>query len=310
MSILPQNTVPYDGYSLAESPEGLSLFVNGQWNTEMESLVQSGRVHELVLIGARGFAEPNLEFLQPWPLSRLLVTARWITDLAPINRIAEYLTSLSLPATHPSAVGTFDVSIFPHLSSLSISWDFIRDQQAVLASLTDLYLESYSPVDLAPLAAAKSLNRLRMKQYPQLRSLEGLGSFEKLKTLGIFLAPKLADVSALRTAPTAQSIRELHFDTCKKIPALDDVVSAKNVQVLNIANSGDFPSLAPLTGMPELRELHLSESTRIVDGDLRPLLTLPKLQKLSIANRRHYSPQVGEIKRQLGIEHSSRSAKP
>lgn len=143
-----------------------------------------------------------------------------------------------------------------------------------------------------------------MKQYPQLRSLEGLASFEKLRTLGIFLAPKLEDVSALRTAPTAQSIRELHFDTCKKIPTFDDVARAKNVQVLSLANSGDFPSLAPLTGMPELRELHLYESTRIVDGDLSPLLTLPKLQTLSLANRRPYSPQVGEIKRQLGIEHS------
>lgn len=298
MSILPGNSVPYDGYSLEETAEGVRLFVNGPWNSEMESLVQGGRVHELVLNWAHGFAEADLEFLRPWPVSRLLVTARWITDLSPIHRLGDHLESLNLPAVHPSA-GTLDLAQLPGLTSLSISWPLIKDQKEVLAPLTDLYLESYSPADLAPLAGAKSLTRLRMKQYPQLRSLNGLTAFERLETLGIFLATKLEDVTALRTA---QAISELHLDTCKKVPTVDDIASVKNLRVLSMANSGDFPSLAPLAGMPELRELYLYESTRIIDGDLTPLLTLPRLQQLRIANRRHYSPPVNDIKRHLGIQ--------
>lgn len=42
----------------------------------------------------------------------------------------------------------------------------------------------------------------------------------------------------------------------------------------------------------EVRQLHLYESTRIIDGDLRPILSLPQLQELRLASRRHYSPQV------------------
>jgi len=302
MSILEENSVPYDGYSLEQTAEGVRLFVNGPWNTEMESLVQNGRIHELVLNWAHGFAEPDLEFLRPWPLPRLLVIARWITDLSPITRLGGHLTGLSLPAVHLSAAGTLDLTQLACLTSLSVSWTLIKDQTYALAPVTDLYLESYSPHDLTPLAAAKSLTRLRMKQYPQLRTLDGLTTFDRLKILGIFLAPKLEDVSAFRTAPAAQTISELHLDTCKKIPTFEDVSLVKNVRGLSLANSGDFPSLAPLAGMPELQELYLYESTKIVDGDLSPLLTLPQLQRLSIANRRHYSPQVSEIKRQLGIQ--------
>ena len=300
--ILEENIVPYDGYSLEQTDEGVRLFVNGPWNTEMESLVQNGRILELVLNWAHGFAEPDLEFLRPWPLPRLLVIARWITDLSPITRLGGHLTDLRLPAVHPSAAGTLDLTQLACLTSLSVSWTLIRDQTDALAPVTDLYIESYGPHDLTPLAAAKSLTRLRMKQYPQLRTLDGITAFSRLKTLGIFLAPKLEDVSAVRAAPAAQTISELHLDTCKKIPTFDDVSLVKNVRVLSLANSGDFPSLAPLAGMPELRELYLYESTRIVDGDLSPLLTLPELQRLSIANRRHYSPQVSEIKRLLGIQ--------
>lgn len=302
MSILEENSVPYDGYSLEQTAEGVRLFVNGPWNKEMESLVQNGRIHELVLNWAHGFSEPDLEFLRPWPLPRLLVTARWITDLSPITRLGGHLTGLSLPAVHLSSAGTLDLTQLARLTSLSVSWTLIKDQTCALAPVTDLYLESYSPHDLTPLAAAKSLTRLRMKQYPQLRTLDGLTTFDRLKTLEIFLAPKLEDVSAFRTAPAAQTISELHLDTCKKIPTFGDVSLVKNVRVLSLANSGDFPSLAPLAGMPKLQELYLYESTRIVDGDLSPLLTLPQLQRLSIANRRHYSPQVSEIKRQLGIQ--------
>lgn len=47
--ILEENIVPYDSYSLEQTAEGVRLFVNGPWNTEMESLVQNGRIHELVL---------------------------------------------------------------------------------------------------------------------------------------------------------------------------------------------------------------------------------------------------------------------
>lgn len=303
MSNLPHNRVPYNGYSLQQTPEGVRLFVNGPWNAEMETLVASGRIHELWLNYAHGFAEPDLEFLRPWPLSELLVLAGWITDLSPIERLGRHLTSLSLPAVAPSAKGTLDLTHLAYLTSLSVSWPLVKDQKEALTPLTDLYLESYSPHDLTPLSAATSLRRLSMKQYPQLRSLDGLASFEQLNTLGIFLASKLEDVSALRTAPAVQTISELHLDVCKKISTFEDVAFAKNIRFLSVANSGDFPSLTPLTGMPKVRQLHLYESTRIVDGDLRPILSLPQLQELRLANRRHYSPQVGEIERQLGIQH-------
>lgn len=300
MANLPQNAVRHGDYSLAQGAEGLTLIVNGPWNPDMESLVQSGRIHELVLNDARGFTEPDLQFLQSWPISSLFVGVRWMTDLSPIGRLADHLSSLSLNCLIPSAAGTLDLGPFTKLRSLSVPWGVIRNQLGDLETLTKLHVESYSPRDLIPLTAAKSLESLRMKQYPQLRTLEGLESFESLETLGIYGGLKLEDVSALRTN-AAQSIRELHLNTCRKVPTFKDVSSVEGVRILDLANSGDFPSLEPLEGMSELQELYLFESTRIVDGDLTPLLTLPKLEKLALANRRNYIPHVAEIKRQLGI---------
>ncbi|WP_281256258.1 hypothetical protein [Phycicoccus duodecadis] len=42
--------------------------------------------------------------------------------------------------------------------------------------------------------------------------------------------------------------------------------------------------------------------TTIDDGDLTPLLTMPRLHDLRMVNRRHYAPSVTQVRAQLGIE--------
>jgi hypothetical protein len=59
--------------------------------------------------------------------------------------------------------------------------------------------------------------------------------------------------------------------------------------------------LHPIAGLTELTGLHLYESTRIVDGDLEPLLGLRNLRDLRIMNRKHYKPAVAEVKGRLGL---------
>lgn len=140
-----------------------------------------------------------------------------------------------------------------------------------------------------------------MKHYPQIRSLNGLEEFDQLHELSIHGAAKLIDLSALRDSGTGQNVIELQLETCKRITVLDDVASATGVQLLNLGNCGDIASLKPLSDMNELRRLYLYESTKILDGDLTPMLALPRLEKLRMADRRNYMPSVAGIKKQLGL---------
>jgi hypothetical protein len=286
-----ENMVRYDGYSLEETDKGTRLFVNGSWTLTIEDLVESGRICHLVLNSAHGFNEPTLDFLRQWPISRLDVLARNIVDLGPISRLRHVLAGQSVMAVHPSSDGTLDLNGFESLRKLSVPWSLVRNQTDAMAQVTDLFFLNYQGMDLAPLAASKSLTVLRMKHYPQIRSLNGLGEFDRLHQLSIHGAAKLTDLSALRDSGTAQTLSELQLETCRKITVLDEIASATRVQFLNLGNCGEIASLKPLSDMSELRRLHLYESTKILDGDLTPLLALPRIEKLRMADRRSYRPQ-------------------
>jgi hypothetical protein len=296
-----ENMVHYDGYSLEETEEGTRLFVNGSWTPTIEDLVESGRISQLVLNSAHGFNEPNLDFLRQWPISRLDVLTRHITDLGPISRLRHVLGGLSVMAVHPSSDGTLDLDGFESLRKLSVPWSLVRNQTHAMAQVTDLFFLNYQGIDLAPLAGSTFLTALRMKHYPQIRSLNGLEEFDQLHVLSIHGAAKLIDLSALRDSGTAQNLIELQLETCQRITVLDDVASATGVQFLNLGNCGDIASLKPLSDMSELRRLYLYESTKILDGDLTPLLALRRIEELRMADRRSYRPSVAEIRKQLGI---------
>lgn len=297
----PRRMVQYDGYSLEETADGTRLFVNGRWTPTVEGVAQSGRIREVILNYAHGFSEPDLEFIRPWPVLRLDVMDRNIRDLGPISRLQHVLTELDVGPVHPSSEGTLDLSGFDSLRKLSLPWSLVKSQTEAMANLTDLFLLNYQGADLTPLTSCKSLGVLRMKHYPQIQSLYGLGEFDKLLRLSIHGASKLTDLSALRDSRAAQNLMELQLESCKRISVLDELASAANVRFLNLGNCGDVVSLQPLQNLRELRRLYLYESTKALDGDLTPLLSLPRLNELRLANRRNYRPSVPEIEKQLGL---------
>ena len=68
-----------------------------------------------------------------------------------------------------------------------------------------------------------------------------------------------------------------------------------NLRILEVSACGDVESLRPLGGLNELEELHAWGTTRVVDGDLRPILGLPHLRELRMRDRPTYTPRVAEI---------------
>ena len=63
--------------------------------------------------------------------------------------------------------------------------------------------------------------------------------------------------------------------------------------MLNLTDCGELDSLAPLSGLRSLKALAFAGAkTTLRDGDLRPLLDLPKLSMVMFGARRHYSHKI------------------
>ncbi|MFE4194564.1 hypothetical protein ACFRJ9_01760 [Paenarthrobacter sp. NPDC056912] len=247
---------------------------------------------------AHGFVGPSLDFLRPWPLAELHVLLPPMKDLSPIRRLRESLKGLQLEI-FPTGEGAIDIEGFLRLEELAISWTMIQEQVSSITTIEHLYLDRYSSQDLVPLAPLVSLRNLQMKGGPKLESLHGLRAFSRLVRLAVHGASLLADDSALQGSPAATTLTELQLESCRKLSNIENVSLALNLEILNMGDCGDIESLSPLRRMRNLQSLSLYESTRIVDGDLSPVLDLPKLTDFRIASRRNYNPSVTDIQRLL-----------
>jgi hypothetical protein len=283
-------------FVIEETAEGRNLVVTGDWSASAASALLSGSADGLTLNYARGYRERSLDFLQGWPVRRLAILARTIKDLAPVYRFASTLEALSIE-TSPEA--SLDLRELPLLTRLGADWEQVRETIAFGGDLRRLFLMRYREPDLRPLGEHRSLAALVMKERPQLESLAGIDQLPSLSELGLFLAPRLHDISDLVSATASSHLRKLQLQSCSGIERLDAVGDAYGLQFLNFSDCGDVQSLSPLLALREMRVLYLYGTTRVLDGDLTPLTRLPRLAELRMQSRREYRPSVREVQSRL-----------
>lgn len=266
-----------------------TLVVTGPWTDAIDEVLSSGQVRSLDLNSAKGFHSSDLERLGDWPVESLRILDRSVTDLAPLARVATTLQRLSI---YVSVQVPLDLAGFPKLTTLAASWDNIEDSIGGAALLEDLYVGRYSGKNLMPFEHNRKLLRLAFKDRPRIETLDGLSSLSSLEHLAVHRAP-MADLAALATSGV--SLRELHLTTFRTVTDWSPLSSQRNLRRLDISECGDVDSLAPIADLHELEELWMYGSTRIVDGDLRPLAALPKLREVRIQSRSSYNPPASEI---------------
>lgn len=277
------------GFHVEQVDGGATLVVTGTWSRQAERELESGRVDGLELNYAKGFKNTDLAFIRPWPLKRLDILDRTITDVTPIYALSATLKSLSVQSAPDARI---DLARLPSLTSVSADWAQVSSSIGELPGLTDLFLLSYSEVDLAPLRWNTRLVRLRLKDRPRLRSLAGLEALQLIEYLGVYLAP-LRDITALRDLPPT-GLRELHLESCR-ISDLSSFASARGLRFLDASDCGEIETLRPLHGLDDLEILWLYGTTKVLDDDLTPIVALPRLRELRMMSRKTYRPSLKDV---------------
>jgi hypothetical protein len=278
------------GYVIEDAPGGRSLVVTGPWSDDAERALARGEADGLVLNYARGFCEGRLDLLDgSWPLRRLSVLDRSIIDLDPIGRLVG-LEELSVQAATDAVL---DLQSLPHLRSISGEWALIGRTLGAVTELESVITWMFGEVDLHAFRDHVGLKTLTIKDAPYLESLAGLGNLPDLAALTIVGARRLHEVDEV--GELSASLRELKFEECPRIDAIDVVEPLVGLRFLGVSESGDIASLAPVGSLAQLETFYAWGSTRILDGDLSPLARLPRLKEIRMRNRRGYKPPVGEL---------------
>lgn len=159
-------------YVLEDSPEGRSLVVTGPWSVEAANALGRGEADGLVLNYARGFSGRCLEFLDGGlGVRRLDVLDRQITDLAPIERLADSLEDLSVQAAGDAEL---DLGALPRLRSVAGEWALIGNTLGAVDELQSVITWQFDEADLHAFRDHVGLRRLTIKEAPYLESLSGV----------------------------------------------------------------------------------------------------------------------------------------
>lgn len=109
--------------------------------------------------------------------------------------------------------------------------------------------------------------------------------------------------SARGLAAACPRLRHLHLNHCKKFRDLAGLLDLKDLEVLCLNACGDIPDLKFLAGFERLRDFRFVD-TKVVDGDLSPLLAHPRLESVGTLDKKHYSHKAAEIEAALATRKS------
>lgn len=213
-----------------------------------------------------------------------------VTDVSPAFQVKK-LKSLSLFCSKAKVAGDFIK--FERLEEVALSWRPVYKSVFALDTLTKLIVFGYPEKDLTGWKRNDSLKEL-MPTSRRLESLSGIQQFPIITHLNLFRCPKLKSLAPIASAV---SIQKLALDSCRGITDLSPVSKLSDLRELQIENCGEIESLAPVVKCKKLEFLQIAGSTTVLDGNFAALMELPKLKRVLLAKRKHYSHTADELEK-------------
>jgi hypothetical protein len=264
---------------------GKRLILCSRLTEEIVRYCIQNEIKELELNWAKGFKADDLSLLKDLIQVEVFDICDYtIKDISDINFLKN-LKELNISTYCKTQI---DFSNFTQLESLSLFWRKNVIGFENLKNLKKLFLYKYNPAakDLSELSAIHSLEYLSLKS-PAIESIGNIiGLQQNLKFLGIYAGTKLHNIESLAELKNLQT---LELDTCKKINNLNVIGKISSLEKLSVSNCGNIESLEPVSKLINLNELRFIESTNIIDGNIKIVSSLPKLEKIVFQNRKHYN---------------------
>ncbi|MFI8287512.1 hypothetical protein ACIGBL_00060 [Streptomyces sp. NPDC085614] len=270
------------------------MFVTDEpWDPAYTERFEDGTCDGLVIgapVRRKSGPAVDLAFLPDVEGLRSLRILSGVADLSPVTRCPG-LVRLGLPV---SATSELDLAGLPELRELEAPWPVVARSLPLLAALDVLVLPEWKGASLSALGSKPVLRKLRLESSREhVTDMEGAALFPALRELRIY-GGRLARSELLAGAAALEDVSLL----AAKTDAIDFVGALALLQRLELENSGDIASLAPVADHPALREVTVSGSTRVVDGDLSPLLDNVRLAFVAVERGHvHYSHAPREVRR-------------
>ncbi|WP_411359654.1 leucine-rich repeat domain-containing protein [Pseudidiomarina salilacus] len=267
-------------------PEGRrAAIIKGSWENGFADILIREKVDLLYLNYSLGWEGEDLSFLGELPNLRCIkIIAGKVRGLRNIENLTD-LQYLSISATCREEM---DFTKLHSLQYCFLEWWMGAASILDCADLDYLYLNSLKGIELNRLESLKKVRTLTIgnSTIDNLSWIKSLPSLEKLELIN---CPRIKDFDSLASS---KRLTWLALNGCKGLLTIDFVVELERLEIFVFSDCGEISTIAPLASVRSLKAVSFSGSTVIKDGDLSPLLSLPKLAMLSFTRRRHYSHKL------------------
>lgn len=310
-----QNDYGGFGFLQYDNYERLIIY-DGLWSKELESQIKKRNASHIEI--KKWQDDKPLDFIIKF--SDQIVDLRLKATLKEISFI-EKLAKLKRLSIRNDYVDFIDFSKLRKLKSCLIVGKNIGNIDQC-NSLEELSLEKVEVEDLMKIKRLVLLKSLVLSEI-KIKTLKGIENLKHLKYLMLDTLPidsihevdclseinelylqylqKLRDITHISSL---SSINCLCIRNCKQIKNLDPIRKLKNLTRLVLDNM-KIESLSFLNNLGELERIELYGNTNVLDGDLTPLMNLPKLGCVDFENRKHYTHKHKEIESHIEMKSNS-----
>lgn len=237
----------------------------------------------------------------------------WVSGLADLGFLQEFPKLLYLEVVNQKRIDTgqlqclrnlrglrietpgagIDFSWFPELEIFVGDWHVDNCHLDHCQEFRTLRCWQFKPrsADLSDLAGVTRLESLHLVKT-DIGSLAGVDALEDLRYLEIAYAPKLTSLDAFATGDCG--IREASFESAKKIASYKPLAALPYLRRLRLSSCAPMPDLKWTQGMNRLDQFSFVE-TNVEDGDLSPLLELPRLRYVGTMDKKHYNYKFAKL---------------
>lgn len=267
-------------------PKGArAAIIKGPWKPGFVDLLVREKVDLLYLNYALGWEGEDLNFLRELTnLKYFKLIAGKVTGLHYLKN----LTKLRYVSISASCNEVVDFSNLSYLRYCFLEWWKGAESIFDCINLEYLYLNSLKNIDSNRLKSFKKVRKLTIgnSTIGELNWATSLPVLEKLELI------KCRKINDFKPLASCKKLKWLAINGCKGLSTIDFVAELENLEIFVFSDCGEISSIAPLTSMSSLKAVSFSGTTTIEDGDLFPLLSLPKLAMLSFSPRKHYSHKL------------------
>lgn len=239
-------------------------------------------ITDLKLSAYAGWRETRVDFLGGLPfLETLDLMTVGLRDVSPLYELPN-LRRLSISGVKAKV----DFTKIPRLNHLGISWN-----HKLFASLLDcgnlhvLGLDRFTEKDLSSLRELTALNVLALS-YSKIESLRGIGRFSELRRLSLAVTNRIQTLSGISAC---KELVEVSVEAAKILTDVDAVGDLPKLRTLFFTACPKIESLQFISKLSRLEYFALLQTSRVSDGDLSGLSSLPKLKHVSFVDRKHYN---------------------